>query len=91
MRVTLNDIRNLFAPTTRFRLVCVWYDNMDNKRKERVYLDNLFWGISSFASMEILNQSITVLNDDCVEIETDMPVEVFKAMKEYLEKYQEEA
>jgi hypothetical protein len=91
MRVTLNDIRNLFASTTRFRLVCVWYDNMDNKRKERVYLDNLFWGTASFASMEILNQSITVLNDDCVEIETDMPVELFKAMKEYLEKYQEEA
>ena len=90
MRVTLNDIRNLFSPTTRFRLVCVWYDNMDNKRKERVYLDNLFWGTSAFASMEILKQSITVLNDDCVEIETDMPIEVFKAMKEYLEKYQEE-
>ena len=90
MRVTLNDIRNLFSPTTRFRLVCVWYDNMDNKRTDRIYLDNMFWGISAFANTEILHQSISVLGEDCIEIETDMPIEVFKAMREYLEKYQED-
>jgi len=89
MRVTLNDIRNLFSPTTNFKLVCVWYDGMDNKRVKRIYLDNMFWGISAFASMEILNHSITVTDEDYVEIETDMPVEVFDAMVNYLEKYRD--
>lgn len=90
MRITLNDIRNLFSPTTCFYLVCVWYDNMDNKRRKRIYLDNTFWGVTAFASMEILQQSITVIDEDSVEIETDMPVEVFSAMQEYLEKWKGE-
>lgn len=89
MRVTLNDVRNLFSPTTRFRLVCVWYDNMGNKRMDCIYLDNMFWGISAFANTEILHQSISVIDEDWIEIETDMPIEVFKAMRDYLEKYRE--
>lgn len=90
MRVTLNDIRNLFSPNTRIRLVCVWYNDVGLRCADRIYLDNLFFGISAFSSMEILSRSIRAINDDCIEIETDMPIEVFKTMKEYLEKYQEE-
>lgn len=88
MKITLDDIRSLFSPTTRIRLSCLWYDEAGLKHRDRIYLDNLFFGISAFASMEVLHQSIHVIGENCIEIETDMPIKVFKAMKEYIENYQ---
>lgn len=86
--MTIRNIRELFTAETTIILVCTYFEG-DELRQETLYTNNTFFGISAFADMAVQFRSITASDCDTIEIETDMPIEVFRSMKEYISMYSE--
>lgn len=76
--MTLLDLRNTFAQGTKFCLV-----NPD-KDEQEFEITNLLWGNSGFSSMEVVNVKA---NYNRLHIWVVIPEEVWKAWKDYSDKY----
>lgn len=84
--MTIRNIRELFTAETTIILVCTYFEG-DELRQETLCANNTFFGVSAFADMAVQFSSMTASDCDTVEIETDMPIEVFRSMKEYITMY----
>ena len=76
--MTLLDLRNTFAQGTKFYLV-----NPD-KDEQEFEITNLLWGNSGFFSMEVVNVKADY---NKLRIWVIIPEEVWKAWKDYSDKY----
>lgn len=78
--MTLRDLRNTFAPDTRF---FIWtYADEENAVQEVFEITNVLWGTNSFISMEANYVQCKAKNE--VYIYTDMPIGVFHAWKQVI-------
>ena len=76
--MTLQDLRNAFAQGTKFCLV-----NPD-KDEQEFEITNLLWGNDGFSSMEV---AVIYADYNKLHIWVVIPEEVWKAWKDYSDKY----
>lgn len=88
--MNLSDIRSLFADGTKIYLVRdIWSEDEETiigTEKLRIDNVNLLWGCEGFPEIPVYKERIRI-DDNCVYIETLMPVEVLRAWKSYVVKY----
>lgn len=88
--MNLSDIRSLFAEGTEIYLVRdIWSEDEETiigTEKLRIDNINLLWGNEGFSEIPVYKERIRIDNN-CVYIETLMPVEVLRAWKSYVVKY----
>lgn len=84
--MNLSDIRSLFAEGTKIYLVRdIWSEDGETIiGTERLRIDNvnLLWGNEGFPEIPVYKERISI-SDNCVCVETLMPVEVLRAWKAY--------
>lgn len=87
--MNLSDIRSLFTEGTKIYLVRdIWSEDEETiigTEKLRVDNVNLLWGCEGFPEIPVYKERISI-SDNCVCIETLMPVEVLRAWKSYVVK-----
>lgn len=88
--MNLSDIRSLFAEGTETYLVRdIWSEDEETIiGTEKLRIDNvsLLWGCEGFPEIPVHKERISI-SDNCIYIETLMPVEVLRAWKSYVVKY----
>ena len=88
--MNINDIRSLFAEGTEIYLVRdIWSEDEETiigTEKLRIDNVNLLWSCSGFPEIPIYKERISI-SDNCIYIETLMPLEVLRAWKSYVVKY----
>jgi len=86
MRITLNDIRNIFCKATKIVLVNYILDKDDNYiGTERIEINDLLWGTDTFGEIPVDLYRVQAMGKNVVEITTYMPNAVFTAWKAYAE------
>lgn len=88
--MNLGDIRSLFTEKTKIYLVRdIWSEDEETiigAEKLRIDNVNLLWGCESFPEIPVHKERISI-SDNCVCVETLMPLEVLRAWKSYVVKY----
>lgn len=84
--MNLRDIRSLFAEGTEIYIVRdIWSEDEETIiGTEKLRIDNvsLLWGCEGFSEIPVYKERISIDNN-CVCVETLMPVEVLRAWKTY--------
>lgn len=77
--MTIIDIRNAFRADTKI-YICS-YDNPENRLK----MNNRLYGNAALSQQVILPKSISVIDNNSILIQLDMPESVLNAWKSYSE------
>lgn len=86
MRITLNDLREMFCKITKIILVNdVFNENDIYMGTEKFEVNNLLWGTPTFGEIPIEVHNVQAMGKNEVEVTTHMPNAVFAAWKKYSE------
>ena len=81
--MTIAELRELFG--YKAEIYVAIYTNEDCTKIERFKVENLLYGTSGFASIDV-KRIIEVTGKNKITVFPDMPLTVFRAWKEYQDK-----
>lgn len=88
--MTIRDLRDIFKSDTKFYLITyVYTDDGEYDKTERFEIKNILYGSSAFADISIRFSDIKAAGENEVEIDTDLPLEIFRAWKKYSDNFYE--